>query len=401
MVGVLAAALRVLSVSVSLAVLVLAISAALPVTNDCCAASPEEPAWRTAFLRRGFMGELNAPPDVIRSPTPIAMQGTKARVYIAAQDHVVAGERISLVKGKDRAGNIELPVYEFAFSGRTTFDVPARQDKPPRVSDDLEIPLAPGLWYLQESAGEKAKIPYFFDLDGGFRAKTSDAPGVHRHDWRGGLVYRIDVLTTDRRPGVVCMGDSITQGAGSTPNAGCRYPDVLERLINRPVLNTGVNGDQLVEFHRQIGFLDDPVPLAGVADAVFVMGTNDIIGGGRIKSIEDFKKVSTDCLNYLRHENLRVVWGTILPATGFKGFDKNPGNELLRRQANQFIREGLHPDAVADFDAVMSDPDNPDRMRKDFQCGDWVHPNDAGYKAMATEAARQLRAEKRDGAGRE
>ena len=140
------------------------------------------------------------------------MQGTKARVYITALTHVVAGERISLVKGKDRAGNIELPVYEFSFAGRTVFDVPARNDKPPRVSDDLEIALTPGLWYLQESASEKVKIPYFFDVDGGFRAKTSDAPGVHGHQWRGGLVYRIDVLTTDRRPGVVCMGDSITQG---------------------------------------------------------------------------------------------------------------------------------------------------------------------------------------------
>ena len=85
-----------------------------------------------------------------------------------------------------------------------------------------------------------------------------------------------------------------------------------------------------------------------------------------------------------------MVWGTILPATGCKDFDKNPANELLRKRANQFIREELHPDAVADFDGVMSDPDYPDRMRKDFHCGDWLHPNDAGYQAMAAEAARQL-----------
>ena len=253
------------------------------------------------------MGELNAPPDFIRSPTPIAMQGTKARVYIAAQDHVVAGEQISLVKGKDRAGNIELPVYEFSFAGHKVFDVPARKDHPPRVSDDLEIPLVPGLWYLQESASEKVKIPYFFDLDGGFRAKTSDAPGVHGLQWRGGLVYRIDVLTTDRRPGVVCMGDSITQGAGSTPNAGHRYPDILEKLIDRPVLNTGVNGDQLVEYGRQIGFLNDPVPLAGVADAVFLMGTNDIIGGGRIKSIREYLS-ENKCPQQSRNGPRSLVW---------------------------------------------------------------------------------------------
>jgi lysophospholipase L1-like esterase len=37
---------------------------------------------------------------------------------------------------------------------------------------------------------------------------------------------------------------------------------------------------------------------------------------------------------------------------------------------------------VIDFDAVMRDPTHPTRMRPEFDSGDHLHPNDAGYAAM-------------------
>lgn len=50
---------------------------------------------------------------------------------------------------------------------------------------------------------------------------------------------------------------------------------------------------------------------------------------------------------------------------------------------NRWIRTGGAFDAVVDFDAVIRDPANPKRFRKEFTNGDNLHPNDAGYKAMA------------------
>jgi lysophospholipase L1-like esterase len=40
-------------------------------------------------------------------------------------------------------------------------------------------------------------------------------------------------------------------------------------------------------------------------------------------------------------------------------------------------------DGVIDFDAVMRDPANPLRLNPAYDSGDRLHPNDAGYQAMA------------------
>jgi lysophospholipase L1-like esterase len=39
-------------------------------------------------------------------------------------------------------------------------------------------------------------------------------------------------------------------------------------------------------------------------------------------------------------------------------------------------------DGAIDFDVAMRDPADPARMKKDLQSGDWLHPNDAGYRLM-------------------
>ena len=38
---------------------------------------------------------------------------------------------------------------------------------------------------------------------------------------------------------------------------------------------------------------------------------------------------------------------------------------------------------MIDFDAVIRDPKRPAYIRADYDSGDHLHPNDAGYKAMA------------------
>ena len=49
---------------------------------------------------------------------------------------------------------------------------------------------------------------------------------------------------------------------------------------------------------------------------------------------------------------------------------------------NEFIRSGAF-DGVIDFDAVVQDPADPQRVKAEFDSGDHLHPNDAGYEAMA------------------
>ena len=46
--------------------------------------------------------------------------------------------------------------------------------------------------------------------------------------------------------------------------------------------------------------------------------------------------------------------------------------------------------AILDFDAVMRNPQKPGQLRKEWQSGDWLHPNPEGYKAMGEHAAKVL-----------
>jgi lysophospholipase L1-like esterase len=38
---------------------------------------------------------------------------------------------------------------------------------------------------------------------------------------------------------------------------------------------------------------------------------------------------------------------------------------------------------VIDFDAAVRDAAEPSKFREDYQSGDWLHPSDVGYRAMA------------------
>ena len=78
-----------------------------------------------------------------------------------------------------------------------------------------------------------------------------------------------------------------------------------------------------------------------------------------------------------------VIGGTLTPSGGFGLPDYNtPAAEEKRQAINDWIRTSGAFDAVIDFDAVLRDPDNPAFIRGDLT-SDGLHPNDAGYQAMA------------------
>jgi lysophospholipase L1-like esterase len=81
---------------------------------------------------------------------------------------------------------------------------------------------------------------------------------------------------------------------------------------------------------------------------------------------------------------VRLICATISP---FEGVDL-PGyysdsKEATRQAVNKWIRTSGSFDGVIDFDAVLRDPDHPSRLLPRFASKDHLHPNDAGYQAMA------------------
>src|SRR2546428_2477988 len=57
--------------------------------------------------------------------------------------------------------------------------------------------------------------------------------------------------------------------------------------------------------------------------------------------------------------------------------------DAIRETVNRWIRTSGAFDGVVDFDAATRDPNNQKQFRAEFDSGDHLHPNDAGYKAMA------------------
>jgi lysophospholipase L1-like esterase len=205
-------------------------------------------------------------------------------------------------------------------------------------------------------------------------------------------VTELDVENTDAPGSVVAFGDSITNGNSSTENADRRWTDDLARRLRaRParerlgVLNSGISGNRLTHDGAYgqgalIRYRRDILDRAGVRTVVLLEGVNDIrqeppTGAGELW--DGYRRIVDAC----HAKGLRVLGGTVTPFQGALRW--TPGRERIRRQVNARIRGGRLFDGYIDFDAAVRDPGNHARLRPEFQSGDWLHPSDAGYAAMA------------------
>jgi lysophospholipase L1-like esterase len=219
----------------------------------------------------------------------------------------------------------------------------------------------------------------------------------------------VDVLASGRTSAVVTLGDSITDGAYATFNANHRWPDVMAEQIsqlsskNSPglaVLNEGISGNRLlheVDGPNALARVDrDVFAQDGVRYLIVLEGINDIgwphIRGGKYAG----DAVSADqIIGALRQiaerahaHGIRVFGGTLTPFEG--AMYETPDGEAERESVNNWIRTSGAFDGVIDFDKVTRDPRSPGRFLPAYDCGDHLHPGDAGYNAMGQAAARAL-----------
>ncbi|MFI5754485.1 SGNH/GDSL hydrolase family protein [Streptomyces sp. NPDC051569] len=206
--------------------------------------------------------------------------------------------------------------------------------------------------------------------------------------WR--YLTAVDVLNRAARGAVVTFGDSITDGVGSRTDTNHRWPDTLAaRLRDQQigVVNEGISGNRVLGDRLRQGsgakgvsrFRRDVLDRAGVKVVVIDLGINDIIGAGE----RDPARITAGLRNLTRQAHargLRVVGSTLSPSGGHPRH--NAANESVRTAVNAEIRSGRVYDEVIDFDRVLRDPYAPDRLRPAYDCGDHLHPSDAGYRAM-------------------
>ena len=203
----------------------------------------------------------------------------------------------------------------------------------------------------------------------------------------------------------VTFGDSITDGAASTLDANHRWPDILaERLqaAGTPlsVVNKGISGARILR-DRMGGnalarFDRDVLSQPRAQTVVLMMGINDIgwpdsnlvPAGEPAPGADDIIAGYEQVVDRAHMRGLRILGATLTPFEGalqnttVKGY-YNTDKEAKRQAVNEFIRHGGAFDGVIDFDAAVRDPAHPARVQAAFDSGDHLHPNDAGYKAMA------------------
>jgi lysophospholipase L1-like esterase len=142
------------------------------------------------------------------------------------------------------------------------------------------------------------------------------------------------------------------------------------------VLRDGAGASALARFDR------DVLSQAGVKWVMILEGINDI-GHGNTEPVtaEDLIGAFKQLIERAHTHGIQVVGCTLTPYEG-AGYSR-PEGESIREAFNTWIRTSGAFDAVVDFEAATRDSSNPKRIRDEFDPGDHLHPNDAGYRAMA------------------
>lgn len=300
------------------------------------------------------------------------------------------------------------------FSGASAVTVPAGA---PLLSDPVDLPL-PAL----------AKLSISLYLPGRVETCTCHDPALET-GWTipgdavaaptvpenaevlpvRALISAVELLPDAPAKTIVVVGDSRTDGAGSTPDANHSWPELLaERLAERGVAagyvsNQGISGNRMLNDGIGVAALArfdrDVLATPGLGYVVLSVGANDIAVSFAPRyddgPLADFLKMfpgapgtTDDVIAGYRqliaraHERgVRVYATTIAPYEGAELY--TPEGESARQTVNEWIRTGGAVDAVLDFDAAWRDPDRPGRIREDCHAGDHLHGNDAGYQALA------------------
>lgn len=215
----------------------------------------------------------------------------------------------------------------------------------------------------------------------------------------------VEVLAPETASTVVAFGDSITDGARSTPDADHRWPDFLAaRLLARHgnpvgVLDAGIGGNRILHdaaSNVRFGvsalarFDRDVLSQAGVKYLIILEGINDLGHAGtsaplsETVSAEDLVEGMKQMIERAHEHGILVFGATVTPFEGTTIRDYfSPEKEIKRKALNEFIRHGHAFDGVIDFEKAVRDPEHPDRMAAAYDGGDRLHPGDAGYKAIA------------------
>ena len=181
------------------------------------------------------------------------------------------------------------------------------------------------------------------------------------------IITGVDVMEATTFAGIVVLGDSITDGRGSTTNANDRWPDDLARRLkagastsNTSLVNQGIGGNCITR--GGLGptalarFARDVLGQSGVKWVIVFEGVNDIGGGVGADAIT----AAFDTMISQAHAQKLSIYGATITPFGSNGY-YSPAHETARQSVNAYIRGGKF-DGFIDFDAAVRDTSTPPRL---------------------------------------
>jgi lysophospholipase L1-like esterase len=216
----------------------------------------------------------------------------------------------------------------------------------------------------------------------------------------------VDVHTTATRT-IAAFGDSITDGDQATdPGSGDDFG--MDKLISWPsqavsalqgrvgIVNEGINGDTAKGLLYRVQH--DVLSLSGATDVVLEIGTNDITRADGAATVE---ANLTKLAQQAHAHGLRVIGATLVPRQEFKPdvleemtLGHVPGVETMdaaRQTLNKWIRTSpIFDGGVLDIAKVVGERGNDNVYQARYDSGDTIHPNTAGYGAIARAFAQLL-----------
>ncbi|KAF8159147.1 extracellular GDSL-like lipase/acylhydrolase [Crassisporium funariophilum] len=212
----------------------------------------------------------------------------------------------------------------------------------------------------------------------------------------------VEVWSPKDTSALAIVGDSITDGRGSDTDRNNRWPDLLlakmqqnSATSNIAVVNQAAGGNRILNDGlgpNALGRIDrDVLSQSGIKYAMIFEGVNDIgtapatvadqqLVGDRL--IQAFKQIIARVHTF----QIPIFAATITPFSAPNSTIQpysDPRREATRQRINTFIRTSGLFDAVVDFDAILKDPRIPSQLNPTFNSGDFLHPNVAGYQAIA------------------
>ena len=321
---------------------------------------------------------------------------TVGSIHIANRN----GQGSQIVANSDRT---------ITFSGKKSISIPPGVIV---VSDPIDLDIRPeadlavSLYFPQDTG---APTNHLLGLHQAFISKgdtTSQAMLPEPVQTTTSYLWLASVDVSKASPtsfSVVALGDSITDGYATTLDANRAWPVLLgKRLVSvgpKPgiaVLNQGISGNQVLRdgagISAQARFDRDVLSQAGVKWMILLEGINDINLHTRVSpevplftsddlTSDDLIGAYVQLIERAHTHGIKVIGATMTPEEGVWIATKR--GEEIRQAVNKWIRTSGRFDAVVDFDAVIRDPNHPEKMRAEFDPGDHIHPNDEGNQAMA------------------